>query len=76
MGAVVRAFDTRAAVKEQVESLGAEFLTVDIEEVLKCARRSARLFTLQRMIAVWRRRWRIREGNESRVHQSRDGALP
>ncbi|XP_018572715.1 NAD(P) transhydrogenase, mitochondrial [Anoplophora glabripennis] len=32
MGAVVRAFDTRSAVKEQVESLGAEFLTVTIEE--------------------------------------------
>ncbi|KAI1286400.1 NAD(P) transhydrogenase, mitochondrial [Halotydeus destructor] len=28
MGAIVRAFDTRAAVKEQVESLGAEFLQV------------------------------------------------
>ena len=32
MGAVVRAFDTRSAVKEQVESLGAEFLTIDIKE--------------------------------------------
>ncbi|HEX7080171.1 MAG TPA: Re/Si-specific NAD(P)(+) transhydrogenase subunit alpha [Gammaproteobacteria bacterium] len=32
LGAVVRAFDTRAAVKEQVESMDAEFLTVDIEE--------------------------------------------
>ncbi|XP_043220707.1 NAD(P) transhydrogenase, mitochondrial-like [Amphibalanus amphitrite] len=32
LGAIVRAFDTRAAVKEQVESFGAEFLTVDIEE--------------------------------------------
>ncbi|XP_072381402.1 NAD(P) transhydrogenase, mitochondrial-like [Diabrotica undecimpunctata] len=32
MGAIVRAFDTRAAVKEQVESLGAEFLTVSIQE--------------------------------------------
>ncbi|XP_026466565.1 NAD(P) transhydrogenase, mitochondrial-like [Ctenocephalides felis] len=32
MGAVVRAFDTRMAVKEQVESMGAEFLTVDIQE--------------------------------------------
>lgn len=32
LGAVVRAFDTRAAVKEQVESLGAEFLQVEIEE--------------------------------------------
>ncbi len=32
MGAIVRAFDTRAEVKEQVESMGGEFLTVDIEE--------------------------------------------
>lgn len=32
MGAVVRGFDTRAAVAEQIQSLGAEFLTVDIEE--------------------------------------------
>lgn len=32
MGAIVRAFDVRAAVKEQVESMGAEFLTVEIEE--------------------------------------------
>lgn len=31
MGAIVRAFDTRAAVKEQVESLGAEFLTINIQ---------------------------------------------
>lgn len=32
MGAVVRAFDTRAAAKEQVESLGGEFLVVDYQE--------------------------------------------
>ncbi|PIK34196.1 NAD(P) transhydrogenase [Apostichopus japonicus] len=32
MGAVVRGFDTRAAVKEQVESLGAEFLELEYEE--------------------------------------------
>lgn len=31
MGAVVRAFDTRPAVKEQVESMGGEFLTVTIK---------------------------------------------
>ena len=31
MGAIVRGFDTRSAVKEQVESLGAEFLEVDIK---------------------------------------------
>lgn len=30
MGAIVRAFDTRSAVREQVESLGAEFLTINI----------------------------------------------
>ena len=32
MGAIVRGFDTRAAAREQVQSLGAEFLEVDIEE--------------------------------------------
>lgn len=32
MGAIVRVFDTREAVREQAKSLGAEFLTVDIEE--------------------------------------------
>jgi NAD(P) transhydrogenase subunit alpha len=32
LGAIVRAFDTRAATKEQVESLGGEFLTVELEE--------------------------------------------
>jgi NAD(P) transhydrogenase subunit alpha len=32
LGAEVRAFDTRKATKEQVESLGASFLTVEIEE--------------------------------------------
>ena len=32
LGAIVRAFDTRLAVKEQVESLGAEFLVLDFGE--------------------------------------------
>ena len=32
MGAVVRAFDTREAVKEQVQSFGAEFLEVKVKE--------------------------------------------
>lgn len=32
LGAIVRGFDTRAAVKEQVESMGAEFLTINIKE--------------------------------------------
>ncbi|KAJ3225382.1 hypothetical protein HK099_006923 [Clydaea vesicula] len=32
MGAIVKAFDTRAAAKEQVESMGAEFLQVEIKE--------------------------------------------
>ena len=32
MGAIVRAFDTRLAVKEQVESLGGEFLVLNFEE--------------------------------------------
>ncbi|MGB1071969.1 MAG: Re/Si-specific NAD(P)(+) transhydrogenase subunit alpha, partial [Planctomycetota bacterium] len=32
LGAIVRAFDTRPAVEEQVQSMGADFLTVEIEE--------------------------------------------
>ena len=32
MGAIVRGFDTRSAAREQVESLGAEFLEVSIKE--------------------------------------------
>lgn len=32
LGAEVRAFDTRAAAREQVESLGGKFLTVEIKE--------------------------------------------
>lgn len=32
MGAIVRAFDTRAAVKEQVQSMGAEFLEINMKE--------------------------------------------
>lgn len=32
MGAIVRGFDTRPEVREQVQSLGAEFIEVDIEE--------------------------------------------
>ena len=32
LGAIVRAFDTRPEVKEQVESMGAEFLEVNLEE--------------------------------------------
>jgi H+-translocating NAD(P) transhydrogenase subunit alpha len=32
LGAVVRAFDTRAEVKEQIQSLGAEFLEIHIAE--------------------------------------------
>ena len=32
LGAVVRSFDTRPEVKEQIESMGAEFLMLDFEE--------------------------------------------
>ena len=32
MGAIVRAFDTRPAVKDEVKSLGGEFLMLDLEE--------------------------------------------
>ena len=32
LGAIVRAFDTRSEVEEQIQSMGAQFLTVEIEE--------------------------------------------
>ncbi|MEO6602349.1 MAG: Re/Si-specific NAD(P)(+) transhydrogenase subunit alpha, partial [Polyangiaceae bacterium] len=32
LGAIVRAFDTRVEVREQIQSMGAEFLEVDIKE--------------------------------------------
>ena len=32
LGAIVRAFDTRSATQDQVESLGGEFLTIHVEE--------------------------------------------
>ena len=32
MGAIVRAFDTRPVVKDEVKSLGGEFLMLDFEE--------------------------------------------
>jgi NAD(P) transhydrogenase subunit alpha len=32
LGAIVRAFDTRAAVRDQVKSMGAEFLEVNVQE--------------------------------------------
>lgn len=31
MGAAVRAFDTRPAVREQIESLGAQFITMEMK---------------------------------------------
>jgi NAD(P) transhydrogenase len=32
MGAIVRGFDTRSAAREQVQSLGAEFIEVELQE--------------------------------------------
>ena len=37
MGAVVRLFDTRAAVREQAQSMGAEFLEVEIDVCAICS---------------------------------------
>lgn len=37
MGAIVKAFDVRPAVKEQIESLGGEFLEVDVTVSFKGA---------------------------------------
>ena len=38
MGAIVRAFDVRPEVAEQVESMGAEFVTVDMEQEVSVRR--------------------------------------
>lgn len=51
MGAIVRAFDTRSAVKEQVESLGAEFLTINIKVRLRDIPISRNQFTVFRIIS-------------------------
>jgi NAD(P) transhydrogenase subunit alpha len=45
LGAIVRAFDTRSAVKEQVKSMGAEFLELDLEEEGEAAGGYAREMT-------------------------------
>lgn len=51
MGAIVRAFDTRSAVKEQVESLGGEFLTINIE-VISQLRIMAFLWSLNKKVFI------------------------
>lgn len=45
MGAIVRAFDTRSSVKEQVESLGAEFLEVSLKVRSKRLKSSVNVYT-------------------------------
>lgn len=52
MGAIVRAFDTRAAVKEQVESFGAEFLEVNIKVSPPSAPSTARGQSLHHHLSV------------------------
>ena len=37
MGAIVRLFDVREAVREQAKSMGAEFLSVDIQVSVCCS---------------------------------------
>ena len=54
MGAIVRAFDTRPSVKEQVKSMGAEFIELDVKEEGEGV-------------------GRLRQGDEPRLHQGRDG---
>lgn len=55
MGAIVRAFDTRSAVKEQVESMGAEFLTINITVRIRDILISRKQFTVSNHFAG--RRW-------------------
>lgn len=50
MGAIVKAFDVRPAVKEQIESLGGEFLEVEFQVSFQ----SKRGVTTQRARKGWR----------------------
>lgn len=87
MGAIVRAFDVRAAAREQVESFGAEFLEVCMTFALYAGRscKASHLTPLRPQTfsgiragedqRVRRgRRW-LRQGDVAGIHRSRDGAV-
>jgi len=54
LGAVVSAFDVRAAVKEQVESLGAKFLEMQLGEQAEAAGGYAKQLSERPTAASWR----------------------
>jgi NAD/NADP transhydrogenase alpha subunit len=69
MGAIVRAFDTRAAVKEQVESMGAEFLEVNIKVRSRVLISDfCEPISTFRITGIRRRSWRICQSHVQRVH--------
>ena len=81
MGAIVRGFDTRPAVREQVESLGAEFLEVDIKEDGSGAGGYARVCFICSLFLLYvvSGRWPILVArnldNVKGIYRGRDGAL-
>lgn len=79
MGAIVRAFDTRAAVKEQVESMGAEFLEVNIKVWLShfwclCGEIKDRFWTFW-ITGIWRWSRRICQSHVKGIYRSWNGAV-
>lgn len=69
MGAIVRAFDTRAAVKEQVESMGAEFLEVNIKvRVLVFRFPFTELISTFKITGIRGRSWWICQSHVQRIH--------
>lgn len=68
MGAAVRAFDTRPAVREQIESLGATFVTMDMQvNIFRIFRLDSSMNCTDFYLNYSGRRWwswRLCQGNE------------
>ena len=73
MGAIVRAFDTRAAVKEQVESMGAEFLTVTLEVCFSYCEK-LRNYNGDHCLVIFRR-FELRSIHSLRVYSTQLGTV-
>ena len=80
LGAIVRAFDTRAAVKDQVKSMGAEFLELHVEEEGEggggYAKEMSPAFIQRRDGAAWRPGPRRRHHHHDGTHSEPPGADP
>lgn len=77
MGAIVRAFDVRAAAREQVESMGAEFLEVSLFSFsyIWAISLMTWFFLTGFNRRIRRRRRRLRQGDVPGVHRRRDGSV-